>query len=140
MNEQLAQNTVDMLCRNWQKLKMSLRDCDEIRTDVFLETFHSTEEALRQCLASSAVDKMYIPLIADAYTFAFTEAANKCVKIQAAQILTERMLYQYTVNPEANAENASRITIYILETKRQINIDITDVAAAFPVVEEALEI
>ncbi|MBR4864777.1 MAG: hypothetical protein IKU07_09390 [Oscillospiraceae bacterium] len=138
MSERFDRNTVELLCNNWRKLKVSLRDCDEIRKEVFLETFQGTEDCLEQCLNASTVDKEYIPLIADAYAFAFAEIGKKTAQKQAAQILTERMLYQYAINPESNEQNANRITIYILETKRQINIDITDVATALAIVEDAL--
>lgn len=140
MNDQIAQNSIEMLCADWQKLKRSLYECDEIRLEVFQDIFQKTEQCLRQCIGANAISKAYIPLIADAYAFVDAESGDANVQIQAAKILTERMLYQYAVNVDANEQNASCVTIYLLKTKRQLTVDFSNVAAAFSVLTDALQL
>ena len=57
---------------------------------------------------------------------------------QAAQILCERMLYQYVVNTNVSEQNANCITVYVLKNKRQITVDIRNAPVAFSIIKEAL--
>ena len=139
MNNQLVQTPVAKLCEDWQSLKGSLHDCDDIRVEVFQEAFKSAELFLRQCITSDTISKAYIPLIADMYAFVDCEAGDKNVQIQAAKILTERMLYQYVVNCHAEEQSACCVTVYLLKNRRQLTVDLTNVAMAFPIVVSALQ-
>lgn len=138
MDEQLVQKTLSALSNDWQKLKASLYHCDEINVKFFLEAFRKTEEFLRRCIGSVAIPKEYIPLIADVYAFVDAEAGDQNVQIHAAKILTERMLYQYVVNPDVSEENASCVTVYILKAKRQLRIDFSDAEVAFAIIADTL--
>jgi len=137
MNEQFTPDSLKALCCNWQKLKASLYDCDEIRTEFFLETFKNTAECLRPCLTADAISKEYIPLITDAYAFVDVNVGDN-VLMQAAQILTERMLYQYVVNTAASEQDADCVAVYLLNNKRQLNIDFSNENVAFSLIAEAL--
>lgn len=132
------QMPMDQLCKDWRKLRSALYDCDDISVKFFQEIFQSTEQCLRQCLGAQAIGKEYIPLIADAYSFVDADAGDDNTQIQAAKILTERMLYQYAVNMNVDLQNPSSVTIYILKTKRQLTVDFSDVECAFPILVEAL--
>ncbi|MBR6554767.1 MAG: hypothetical protein IKT90_00960 [Clostridia bacterium] len=139
MDEQLVQKTLSALSNDWQKLKASLYHCDEINVKFFLEAFRKTEEFLRRCIGSVAIPKEYIPLIADVYAFVDAEAGDQNVQIHAAKILTERMLYQYVVNDHADEQSAGCVTVYLLKNRRQLTVDLTNVAMAFPIVAKALQ-
>lgn len=140
MNDLLVPMPIDTLCNEWRKLKSALYDCDDISVKFFQEVFKNTEQCLRQCISANSISKEYIPLIADAYAFVDAEAGDQNAQIQAAKILTERMLYQYVVNMQVDVQRASCVTIYLLKTKRQLNVDFSDVARAFSVVVEALKL
>ena len=137
MNEQTAM--IESLRKDWQSLKSALHSCDEIHEAFFLDVFQKTAECLSGCVAEKAIAKEYIPLIADVYAFVDTEAGDSNVQIQAAKILSERMVYQYAVNPQVDAANPSCVTIYILKSKRQLTIDFSEVAIAFTILTEALQ-
>lgn len=133
-----AQISMDQLSKDWRKLRSALYDCDDISVKFFQEVFQNTEQCLRQCLGIQAIGKEFIPLITDAYSFVDADAGDHNTQIQAAKILTERMLYQYVVNLNVDLQNPSSVTIYILKTKRQLTVDFSDVVRAFPIVVEAL--
>lgn len=139
MSEQIVQKPIEALRKDWQNMKTSLRDCDDIRLEVFQETFESTELCLRSCIGAKAVSKEYIPLIADVYAFVDAEAGDDNVRIQTAKILAERLMYQYVVNEAVTDENASCISIYVLQIKRQLTLDLSDIAMAYAALLEALQ-
>ena len=139
MDEQLVQKSLSALGNDWRKLKASLSHCDEINVKFFFEVFQNTEQCLRQCIDSVAIPKMYIPLITNVYAFVDAEAGDHNVQIQAAKILTERMMYQYVVNPTAREQDASCVTVYILQTKRQLTVDLSDVELAFSIIVDTLQ-
>ena len=134
----MAEISMEALSKDWRKLRSALFDCDDISVKFFQEVFQNTEQCLQQCLGVPAIGKEYIPLIADAYSFVDAEAGDNNTQIQAAKILTERMLYQYVVNLNVDLQNPSSVTIYILKTKRQLTVDFSNVECAFPIVVEAL--
>lgn len=134
-----VQMPIDKLCNDWRKLKSALYDCDDISIKFFQEVFKNTEQCLQQCIAVDAISKVYIPLIADVYAFVDADAGDSNAQIQAAKILTERMLYQYVVNRNVDVQNPSSVTIYLLKSKRQLTVDFSDVVRAFPIVVEALQ-
>ena len=114
-------------------------ECDEIRVEVFCKTFEETEQHLRQFIAKAAISKAYMSLIRDAYAFVDAQAGDSNVQMQAAKILTERLLYQYLVNEDVKPQNASCVTVYILKTMRQLTVDLSDVGIAMKILTEALQ-
>lgn len=140
MSDQLVQKPIEMLRKDWQNLKRALCDCDEIRLEFFAEVFKNTEQCLRPCISANAISKEYMPLITDVYAFVDAEFGDSNVQIQAAKILTERMLYQYIVNVDVDEQSASCVTIYLLKTKRQLTVDFSDVAVALAILIEALQL
>ena len=139
MREQIVQKPIEVLRQEWQSLKASLKECDDIRLEAFQETFESTELCLRSCIGAKAVSKEYIPLIADVYAFVDAEAGDDYVRIQTAKILADRLMYQYVVNEAVTEENASCISIYVLQIKRQLTLDLSDIAMAYAALLEALQ-
>ena len=139
MSEITVQKPIAELCKTWQNLKRSLYECDEIRLEVFYEAFRETEQHLQQFISKTAISKAYMPLITDAYAFVDAQAGEGNVQMQAAKILTERMLYQYLVNEDVNPQNASCVTIYILKTMRQLTVDFSEVSIAMKILKEALQ-
>ena len=138
MVESFAQKPIEAVCKDWQKLKASLYECDDIRLEFFQEVFSSTEQYLRHCISAKSIDKEYIPLIVDAFAFVDADAGDKNARIQAAKILTERMLYQYTVSSDVTEQNADRVTVYLLKRKRQVTFSFGDVELALATVMESL--
>lgn len=140
MNDQLNPVSILALCEHWQKLKRALFDCDELCMEFFEKTFKNTEQCLRQCVTAATISKSMIPLIADAYAFVDAEREDDNVQIQAAKILTERMLYQYVVNENVDEKNASCVTVYNVRTKRQIAVDFSNVTIALSMLVKALQV
>ena len=139
MCEQIMEKSLEALGKDWRNLKASLQDCDEIRIDFFQETFKNTEQCLRRFIEEKSISKEYLPLITDAYAFVDAQIGDDNVQIQAAKILTERMLYQYVVNEEVNLQNPSVVAVYLLEARRQLTVDFSNVATAFYILVEALQ-
>ena len=139
MREQIVQKPIEVLRQEWQSLKASLKECDDIRLEAFLETFESTELFLRPCIGAGDVSKMYIPLIADVYAFVDTEAGDDNVRIQAAKILAERLMYQYVVNEAVTEETAPCVSVYVLKIKRQLTVNLSNAPIAYTSLLEALQ-
>ena len=134
----MAEMSMEALGKDWRKLRNALFECDDISVKFFQEVFENTRQCLLPCLGVQAISKEFVPLIADAYSFVDTEAGEGNTQIQAAKILTERMLYQYVVNPDVSEENASCVTVYILKAKRQLRIDFSDAEVAFAIIADTL--
>ena len=131
---------IETLSTEWRKLKSSLDKIDEMSVSYFIETFTKTEQFLSKYISENTIEKDCVPLIVDAYSFVDSEVGNDNVEMQAAKILTERMLYQYVINPEVNDQNASCVTIYMVNSRRQLKIDLTNAVIAFAIIKEALTI
>ena len=129
---------MEALGKDWRKLRNALFECDDISVKFFQEVFENTRQCLLPCLGVQAISKEFVPLIADAYSFVDTEAGEGNTQIQAAKILTERMLYQYVVNQNVDLQKPDSVTIYILKTKRQLTVDFSNVSIAVPILVEAL--
>ena len=134
----MAEMSMEALGKDWRKLRNALFECDDISVKFFQEVFENTRQCLLPCLGVQAISKEFVPLIADAYSFVDTEAGEGNTQIQAAKILTERMLYQYVVNQNVDLQKPDSVTIYILKTKRQLTVDFSNVSIAFPILVEAL--
>ena len=138
MNDKTTQMSIESLCKSWQDLKCSLYECDDIRMETFCEVFKNTEQLLSHCITANAVGKEYIPLVADVYGFVDAPAGDDNIQTQAAKILTERMMYQYVVNEDVDAQNASCVTVYLLKAKRQLKVDFSNVELALSILVEAM--
>lgn len=139
MSDQSTQAFIDSLRKDWQNLKQALSTCDKIRVEFFLEALKSTDQLLRSCVTADSVSKEYIPLIADIYAFVDADGCSDDIPTQAAKILTERLLYQYVVCTYADEKAADRVAIYLLQKKRQLLVDLSDLACAFSAIVEALQ-
>ena len=108
----------------WANLYNEAKNNQKFKFEIFETAFSQTFLLLKSSLSEQVLDKRYVRLIATAYLFANINddsLENICL---AATVLTERMLNDFAFRT-SNAEDTS--AIYIIESRKEILIDFSDV-------------
>ena len=108
----------------WANLYNEAKNNQKFKFEIFKTAFSQTFLLLKSSLSEQVLDKRYVRLIATAYLFANINddsLENICL---AATVLTERMLNDFAFRT-SNAEDTS--AIYIIESRKEILIDFSDV-------------
>ena len=117
---------IQELIKSWRKLQSEAVAQNKMSYENFVKTFSDTYNHLKGYARETKVDKEYIALIAHAYNFAHATTTRFDDRICAAFVLTERML-QYCVMGDVSAESPERVSVYALEERREVYINLEDV-------------
>ena len=126
------------LADNWSLLANDIKKNSKINFDLFISTFSETYEILSEIASETCIDKKFIPVITNAYIFAYTEVRPDIdANYKAILILTERMLSTVTANN--TVAPAGEVSIYILEARKEIQINLNDINGSIEKLMEALK-
>jgi len=110
----------------WRDLGTEVQKNRKFKTELFETTFAQTYSLLAEHAAEGFLDKKYIELVAEAFSFASIKMETLDPMCMAAFVLTERMLAYYAFG---NAPvSAAPTTIYIAEARRDFLLDFDDVS------------
>ena len=138
VQEEMFMNA-DSLAAQWAELKFILERKKKLDYGMFKQTFAKSYQALQSCAKAEAIDKKYLRLILSAYNFINTKVIAEDDVLDAAMVLTERML-DIIVSPGNNTEVvADCARVYILEARQDVYINFTNVDEAIDTLSEVIK-